>query len=248
MVTLTDTATEDTLTVPRYGQPLLVINAVIAWFGVVLSFLLNFTGYYVDTLDVSKRTILGNVPSGIDSPIERLFDWLTYFTILSNLVVAVVLTVLVLRPNLFARTDRVGATWRALRLDTILMIVITGIVYNLLLAEGPKTGWDLLSNSMLHVITPTVTFLVWLLAGPRGLINIRVIGLALIVPLAWAAGALVRGATVGAYPYPFLDVSSHGLASVLAFIAVILAVAVLLGLALLGLDALIRRASAGSRR
>jgi apolipoprotein N-acyltransferase len=99
----------------------------------------------------------------------------------------------------------------------------------------------------LHVVTPIVTVLVWLVAGPRGLINIRVILLAMVLPLLWAAAALIRGAAIGAYPYPFLDVSTNGLPSVLAFIAAILVVALILGFALLGLDALFRRMSAGFR-
>jgi hypothetical protein len=240
-------AVDDTLMMPRYGRQLFWLNAIIAWCGVVLSFLLNVTGYYNDMLDLSKPTILGNVPSGIDSPLERILDWLTYFTILSNIVVAIVLTVLVVRPGYFARTDRVGAAWRALRLDSILMIVITGVVYNLLLAEGPKTGWDFASNSLQHIITPIVTVIVWLFAGPRGLINIRVIGLSMILPLAWALFAILRGAVVGSYPYPFLDVSTNGLVSVVAFVLAILVVAVILAFAFMGLDALFRRMSAGRR-
>ena len=247
MTTQTVAAVDDSLMVPRYGSPLFWVNMVIAWCGVAVSFMLTVTGYFTSTIDLTKPTILGNIPTGIDSPLERILDWLTYFTDLSNLIVAVVLTVLVMRPDYFARTDRIGSMWRALRLDSVLMIAITGIVYNLLLAEGPKTGWDFVSNSLEHVITPIVTILVWLLAGPRGLINIRVIGLSMIVPLAWALVALLRGAAVGAYPYSFLDVTTNGLGSVLAFIGVIVLVALIIAFALMGLDALFRRMSAGFR-
>ena len=247
MATQTTTGVDESLMAPRYGRPLFVINVVVAWCGVVLSFLLNVTGYYSDTIDLTKPTLLGNLPQGVDSPLERILDWLTYFTILSNLVVATVLTVLVVLPTYFARTDRIGAMWRALRLDSVLMITITGVVYNLLLAEGAKTGWDFVSNSFQHILTPIVTVLVWLLAGPRGLINIRVIGLSMILPLVWAAVALIRGMAVGSYPYPFLDVATKGMASVLAFIGVIIVVALILAFALMGLDALFRRMSAGVR-
>jgi hypothetical protein len=229
-----------TLDTPRYGRVFFVINAAAAWFGVVVSFTLNTTGYYVAEADPAKSTILGNVPGGIDATGERFLDWITYFTILSNIVVAVVLTALVVRPSVFARRDAVGTVWRTLRLDSVLMIVITGIVYNLLLAEGGKSGWDLTSNTMLHIATPLITLVVWIIAGPRGLINRRVIGLALVLPLLWAAFALVRGQVVGAYPYLFLDVGTNGLASVLAFIGVIVLIAVLLSLVLLAIDAALR--------
>jgi hypothetical protein len=232
------------LDTPSYGPVFFWINLVAAWFAVALSFTLNVTGYYVDQVDPTKPTILGNIPSGIDTPWERLFDWITYFTILSNIVVAVVLTALVARPALFTRKDGVGTLWRTLRLDSVLMIIVTGVVYNLLLATGGKTGWDLLSNTMLHVAGPLLTVIVWLVAGPRGLISGRIIGLSLLLPLLWAAFALIRGQIVGAYPYPFLDVSTNGLASVLTFIAAILVIAVVLGAILLAIDAGLRRLAA----
>lgn len=219
------------------SRALFGVNAAVAWLAVGLSFTLAVTGYYVDTMDLAKPTILGNVPGGNDTVLERLLDWSTYFTILSNVVVLVVTTMLVARPGLFTRTDRVGTVWRTLRLDSVLMIVITGVVYNLLLATGGKTGWDLLSNTLLHVVVPILTPIVWIIAGPRGLVTGRIIGYSLVVPLLWAAYALMRGAVIGAYPYPFLDVATNGLASVLVFIAVIVVIAVVLALVLWAVDA-----------
>lgn len=219
------------------SRSLLAINAAIAVVAVGLSFTLAVTGYYVESMDPAKPTILGNVPGGNDTVVERLLDWSTYFTILSNVVVAVVLIALTVSPALFERPDRVGGIWRTLRLDSVLMIVITGVVYNLLLATGGKQGWDLLSNTLLHVVVPIVTPIVWIVAGPRGLISLRVIAGALVLPLAWAGYALLRGQAIGAYPYPFLDVATNGLASVLGFIAVIVVIAILLALVLWAIDA-----------
>ena len=216
------------------------INAIVAWAGVLLSFTLNVTGHYVGTGDPTKPTLLGNVPSGIDTPWERFFDWITYFTLWSNIVVAVVVTVVWLRPDLFTRSDRAGFIWRTLRLDSMIMIIVTGVLYNLLLAT-PKAGVDAVSNALLHIITPLVTVLVWLIVGPRGLISFKTIPAALVVPLAWVVFALVRGAIIGAYPYPFLDVATKGLPSVLQFIVVIVVIAVILSLVLMGIDSLIRK-------
>ena len=225
---------------PRYGPVFFWGNAAAAWFGVLVSFALNISGHYVDQVDPTKPTILGNIAGGIDTPLERFLDWITYFTILSNILVAVVVTLLAVRPGLFIRQDGVGVLWRTLRLDGLLMITITGIVYNLLLATGGKSGWDLVSNTMLHMVTPLVTLIVWIIAGPRGLVTARVIGLSLLLPLLWAAFALIRGGIVGAYPYPFLDVSSNGPASVLTFILAIVIVAVCLAFVLMGIDAALR--------
>lgn len=224
------------LRTPTWGRPLIAINAAVAWFAVLFSAYLSVSGYYLGKEDPSKLSILGNLASGHDQWWERLFDYLTYFTIWSNITVALVLSVLWARPGLFLRADGVGVAWRALRLDSVLMIVITGIVYNLILATGGRSGADLVSDTALHVVVPILTALVWLLAGPRGLLSARTIAPALVLPLGWAALALARGAVVGAYPYPFLDVAKNGLASVLAFIGVILVVAVVLAFLLLALD------------
>lgn len=226
---------------PRFARPMFAMNGLVAMVGVLVSFTLNITGFYTGDIDPTALTILGNVEGGIDSPLERFFDWITYFTILSNIVVALVMVTLTLKPQLFARRDRVGFVWRSLRLDSIIMIVVTGVVYNLLLASGPKEGWDAVSNAFQHNITPVVTVLVWLVAGPRGLVNVKVIVGSLVIPVVWAAFALVRGVFVGAYPYPFLDVSANGYSSVLAFIVQILAVAVVLAAILLVVDLVTRK-------
>ena len=226
---------------PRYARPLFILNAAVAWFAVALSLSLNLTGYYVDTLDPTRPTLLGNVPDGIDTPIKRFFDWITYFTIWSNTTVAVVMTVLATRPNLFLRKDQVGGIWRTLRLDSVLMITVTGVVFNLLLAESGKQGLDWLSNNMLHVITPLLTFVVFVIAGPRGLLNVRVVFAALILPLIWAGFALARGAIIVAYPYPFLDAATNGWGPVFTFVIVIIVFAIILSFIFWGIDALIRR-------
>ena len=231
---------QESIDVSGWRRALLALNAVIAWAAVVVSLVLNITGYYLDQ-PAESPTILGGVPGGQDSVLERLLDWSTYFTILSNMTVAIVVTVLLARPAWFVQPTRGGFAWRTLRLDSVMMIVITSIVFNLLLATGGKTGWDAVSNSLLHVITPAVTALVWLAAGPRGLIRWSTIWAALILPLAWAAYALVRGSIIGAYPYPFLDVAANGLPSVLVFIGVICAFAIVLSAVMLGIDALLRR-------
>jgi hypothetical protein len=224
------------LRMPRSAPALFATNALIAWAGLALSATLSVGGYYLGTEDLSKPTLIGNVPAGHDQWWERALDWATFFTIWSNATVAIVLTVLWRRPQLVARTDGVGTLWRALRLDSVLMIVITGIVYSLLLAKGGKSGWDLVSDTTLHVVVPLLTLVVWFVAGPRGLLNAKVIGASLVLPLVWAGYALARGAVIGAYPYSFLDVAKNGWGAVLAFIAVIVIVALVLALLLLALD------------
>ena len=203
-------------------------NALVALAAVGVSFSLMFVGFYVDTVDPSEPTLIGNSPDGVDQVWERFFDWVGYFTILSNITVSIVMLMLVFKPEVFALQNFKGRIWRALRLDSVLMIVITGIVYNLLLAEGEKVGWDAVSNALQHIINPIVTLLVFLLVGPRKILNLRTVADAMVLPILWAVVVLIRGSVISAYPYPFLDVITNGLASVVVFILQIMVFALLI--------------------
>jgi len=204
------------------------LNALVALAAVGVSFSLMFVGYYVDTVDLSEPTLIGNNPNGVDQVWERFFDWVGYFTILSNITVSIVMLMLVFKPEVFTLQNFKGRVWRALRLDSVLMIVITGIVYNLLLAEGGKVGWDAVSNSLQHIINPIITLLVFLLVGPRKILNLRTVADAMVLPILWAVVVLIRGSVISAYPYPFLDVITNGLVSVLVFILQIMVFALLI--------------------
>jgi hypothetical protein len=219
-----------------FKKALISFNALIATATVGLSFYLMFTGYYVGKIDKTQPTLLGNVVTGNDELSERFFDWSSYFTILSNIVVMIVMWILVFDPLIFNRRDRKGTIWRALRLDSLLMITITGIVYNLLLAGGEKTGLDFWSNNLQHVINPLVTVVVWLIAGPRGHVRGETILHSLVLPIIWAVYVLIRGTVIHAYPYFFFDVAKLGWASVLTFIAEIMGFAVVIGFAFLVFD------------
>lgn len=173
----------------------------------LLSFYLNASWYYPP--DLSTPTLLGDNPVGIDGLVGRVFDWFTYFTILSNLIAAMVMTLLFIRPTRYSKLIRV------LRLDSLLMIVITGIIYNLLLDRGVShEGLDFFSYGLQHVTTPILTVLVWLIVGPRNWINFKVNALSLIIPIIWAAFAL-------------------------AFVGLITVLAIILALVLISVDAAI---------
>lgn len=231
-------------TTSRLARPLYMFNALVAGLAVAVSFTLMATGYYINEIDPTKPTLLGNIPTGKDQVWERFFDWISYFTILSNITVTVVMLALVFRPELFTRTDSTGKRWQALRLDSLLMISITGIVYQALLAGGEKAGWDFISNALQHIVNPIVTVLVFVIVGPRGLINLRTIAAAMVLPIVWAIAALSRGLVIGAYPYFFLDVATNGLAAVVEFILAIMVFAIIIALVFMAYDKLMSRRQA----
>ncbi len=216
-----------------WARPLFGINALVAWAGWGLQVFLSAFGVYPSTNTVASQ--LGNNDQGA---LGRIFDYFTYFTILSNILVAVILTMLFLNPA------RDGKIFRVLRLDTVLMITVTGVVYNLVLAADAKNvGWQIVANSLEHQITPVVTVVVWLLVGPRGWINLRTMVWAFALPIGWLVFALIRGAIIGAYPYPFLDVVQYGYGTVLTNVAFIVLFAAVILLILWGVDALVSRLS-----
>ena len=93
---------------------------------------------------------------------ERLTRLFSYFTIQSNILLGVTSALLAVRP------DRDGRVFRVARLDGLLCIVVTGIVYHAVLTGvADLTPAGELSNLLLHTAVPIGALLAWLLTGPR---------------------------------------------------------------------------------
>jgi len=132
--------------------------------------------------------------------LTRLGRLVSYFTIQSNLLVAVTAVQLARDP---------------LRAAALVGITVTGLVHFVLLRpllhlEG--AGWA--ADKLLHMVVPLVAVVGWLVAGPRPRAPWRDTVTALLWPVAWLAWTLVIGAVTGWYPYPFLDVGAKGAGSV----------------------------------
>jgi hypothetical protein len=212
--------------------------AVWAWLGLAIQFVLSSTGMYPS--DPTKPSAYGWNPAGLEGLVPRVIDFFSYFTIWSNITVAVVATLL------WARPDRDSTWFRAVRLSALLMISVTGLVYGVLLAGlADLQGWEVVANFFIHQTVPLLAIVVFVVAGPRGWIDWPTIGRATVVPLVWAAYALVRGAVIDAYPYFFLDVAVLGYARVLLNLVGVLLLGLVIALILWAVDRwLTRRATA----
>ncbi|MBW0119250.1 Pr6Pr family membrane protein [Pseudonocardia abyssalis] len=179
-----------------------------------------------------------------DTPAARVANLFTFFTILTNLLVALTGVALALAPR------RRSTLLSVLRLDAVLGITVTGIVFHTLLADlADLRGAEAFADLLFHTVSPIVVVLGWLLFGPRGLIDRRAVLLSLLYPLLWLGFTLVRGAVIDWYPYPFVDVSRLGYPTVLLNSLGITALFLVLAAALLGVDrVLARRADARSAR
>ncbi|HEY2397059.1 MAG TPA: Pr6Pr family membrane protein [Rudaea sp.] len=142
-----------------------------------------------------------------------IWMYVAFFTVLTNLVVAVVLTAPLLAPQ--SGLGRFCARPATIA-GTAVNIALVGITYNLLLRHtwNPQ-GLQLLGDILLHDAVPIV-FVVyaWWYAGPARAALVDRASWAL-WPLAYFIYAIVRGAASGFYPYPFIDVGRLGYGQVL---------------------------------
>jgi hypothetical protein len=140
---------------------------------------------------------------------ERIYRFFAYFTIQSNLLVAISSTALARDPAL----DR--AAWRVVRLAGLVGITVTGLVHFFLLRPLlDLDGSDWVADKWLHMLVPVLAVAAWAWAGPRPRFSWREAAYALVWPLAWLVWTLVVGQIDGWVPYPFLDAGEEGWGSV----------------------------------
>ncbi|MEV4277980.1 Pr6Pr family membrane protein [Actinoplanes xinjiangensis] len=171
-------------------------------------------------------------PDGVVQPvITRFVRLFSYFTIQSNILLLIVSVTLARNP------DRDGPLWRVIRLDAVLGIIITGLVYATVLAgtSNPSgAGWW--SNLGFHYVAPWWALLGWLLFGPRSRMDRRTLCWAVLWPVTWIGYTFAHGAATDWYPYPFTDVTKLGSPAVLINLTAVVVITLLFGAVLRLLD------------
>jgi len=162
--------------------------ALIGWFALIAQFYLILE---------TKRT---------PAP-ELVMRFFTYYTILTNILVALCSTAIALKG--FHRTvffTRPGTT-TAITVN----IVIVGIVYNIVLRGlAEPQGLARVVDELLHLIIPAAFLLLWFLFVPKGSLQSKSVLVWLIYPLSYFLVVLIRGSIASWYPYPFIDVNVLG--------------------------------------
>ena len=165
--------------------------------------------------------------------------YFSFFTILSNLLVALV-----------AASAAMGGNWtpmRYLRTPRIrglaaLCIAVTGLVYfTVLRSLWHPLGPQLIADRSLHYVIPVLYLVWWLALLPHGTLGWRDALRWLWFPLVFALWTFVRGAIVDEYPYPFLDVGRLGYPAALLNAALVAVLFLALGLGFVALDKTIGR-------
>ena len=138
-----------------------------------------------------------------------LARFVAYFTIQSNVLVAVAAWLLARDPALDS------AALRRLRLAGTSGITVTGIVHFVLLRPLlDLDGADWAADKLLHMVVPVLAVAGWVAFGPRGRIDRGAVAVAIGWPVLWLLVTLVVGALSGWYPYPFLDPDEDGVLAV----------------------------------
>ncbi len=165
----------------------------------------------------------GSIASGV-------VTYLGYFTILTNLLVAATVTLSLLLPD-----SRAGRFFRRPGVGTAVAaaIMLVSLTYHLLLRNiWDPQGLYLVADVMLHYVVPILYLTYWLLAIPVHGIRWSDLSRWTLYPIGYFAYALLRGALLQTYPYPFIDVTTLGYGGVflnaLAILAAYLLVATLL--------------------
>ena len=164
---------------PRFAAALI---ALVAWIGLGVQYQASFA------------------MTGGD-PVQTAWVMLRYFTILTNLVVAIVMSLIALGRRVSSATLG-GVT---------LAIMLVGVVYvTLLRGLLDLSGGAKLADTLMHYATPVLVPLWWLMFAPKGKLEWRDPAIWSLFPLAYFPYALARGAYEGIYAYPFINVTKIG--------------------------------------
>jgi hypothetical protein len=142
-----------------------------------------------------------------ESSIGRLIYYYSFFTVLSNLMLALSCFWLAINPNCHRYSFKV------IRLNGLAGVMITTIVYNLVLRSihtPPPNVLLKIANESLHVIIPVLGLLSWFIFGPFRRINLKVIMGASLSMIGYGVYIFIRGYYTNLYPYPFINVVKIG--------------------------------------
>lgn len=183
-------------------------------------------------------------PAAHVSRLKLTTNFLSYFTIQSNILLVIVLLWAEILPS------SVIGRWAGRSSTKTALLIYTGVaggVYVWMLKDvWHPSGWQLRGDQILHYWIPSFVALDWMFLVERGRLAWRDAICWLLFPVLYSVYSLVHGHLSGFYPYPFLDVSDIGPQATLINMALLGALFLVLGVVLIVLDR--RAARLGSRQ
>ncbi|HTD99195.1 MAG TPA: Pr6Pr family membrane protein [Mucilaginibacter sp.] len=171
------------------GRAYIVIMFIVGWFTLIGQLVL----------------MLGTKAAPATELVMRFF---TFYTILTNLLLAVCFTFMLLKPR---------SKWNdfftspAMLAAAATYITVVSVTYNIILRFiwSPQ-GLQRVVDELLHLIIPILYIIFWLIFVPKGGLKWKNVFPLLVYPLVYLCVILIRGAMSGWYPYPFVDVNQLG--------------------------------------
>jgi len=156
------------------------IGAVITWFAVIVQFYL----------------LMKNNPA--PTTFEKVLRFFGYFTVDTNILVALSFTFIALNSN-----SRLGRFFTNASTVTAITayIIIVGITYNVFLRStwNPQ-GWQKLVDELLHSVIPVLYVIFWVAFVPAEKLKWKNVFPWLIYPIVYMAYAIILGAITKYYP------------------------------------------------
>lgn len=167
----------------------LALIALLGWFALISQFSIN-------------------INSNIAPTPELVIRYFSYFTILTNLLVAVCSTILLMKPA--SKLGHYFAQQKTLTAITVYILVV-GLIYNVILRFiWTPQGLQMIVDELLHSVIPVLFLLLWIFFVKKKQLKWQAFWPWLIYPLGYLICVLIRGAFSGFYPYPFIDVTKLG--------------------------------------
>lgn len=180
----------------RSGILISTVTCIIAWAGLILQ-------YYL---------VIANASSLNQTPLVATSRFFGYYTVLTNLLVAICLTFILFTHGKWHRYFSRFSVQTAITV----YILIVGLGYNVLLRHlYQMEGLQAIANEVQHVVVPALFTLYWIFCLPKQKLPWISFISWLLYPFLFLVMALLRGSADGFYPYPFLNVAESGLATVL---------------------------------
>lgn len=165
--------------------------AILGWFALIAQFYIH-------------------INSGIADTDELVIRFFSFFTILTNLIVAICCSVLLFKPvtGFFSKHKTLTAI--------TVYILVVGLIYNFILRSLWKPeGLQKIVDELLHTVIPAMFLFYWLIFVEKNKLSWNIILPWLIYPLVYLIFVLIRGTFSGYYPYPFLNADTLGFKKVL---------------------------------
>jgi hypothetical protein len=192
-----------------------LLGAALAWFALLSEFALS----------------IANRKAGLAEAIVQFFS---YFTILTNLSVAIYWSSLLARKS--SRVKRFMERPGVITAIAVYISVVCLVYQTVLRQLAQLSGLRMITDPLLHLVIPVLFVTYWFLYEEKSKLTLSKIPKWLIYPLLYLFYTLLRGHFSGTYPYPFFDLPTLGVLKFALNSLALLSLFVLLSVALVGIS------------